>query len=154
MTKRERKWLKGDKWMSFMGGEPFKVPAHHWFMRVRCSKMKPWEYIRWKHQQVIQSELQARLDLRLFGGEFELIQYKPLGPWSKGVIIIPEFPKFLSLSDPAPAPIEYWIPKMFPNSNENDERSVATTPNRNSTFCNQKIKLENEQQNSSSFSNG
>lgn len=77
MTKREYKYLKGDKWMSWFGGEPFLVPAKHWFMRRRIARMTVAQYIRWKQQQCIQQDLNdlsnkgsAWQDTPMFGKAF------------------------------------------------------------------------------------
>ncbi len=117
MTKRERKWLKGDKWMSFMEGKPFKVSARHWFMQRRCARMQTWEYIRWKQQQIIQSEFNEVINLRSQDSSFEIIRHKLVDCDLVGLK-----PMFVHIYKGLVAYLEKQ------NQAPDDERSVATNP--------------------------
>ncbi len=103
-----------------MGSEPFRVPAKHWFMRRRCARMTTWEYIRWKQQQVIQSELNQINAEPFIPGKESIVTYT-----FPRVINLNLSPEFMEKMNEANKMFIDQIRNAKPNSTENHERSVA-----------------------------
>lgn len=52
MTKREYKYFKAEKYLSY-AGQSFLVPSKHWHMTRRIAKMTLLKYIDWKAKQYV-----------------------------------------------------------------------------------------------------